>query len=811
MASTTTTSQGAANFNCYWGMIGSEDNSGFNTSVNSNSVNQSLTNCQQAASLDYSHSAYSTGSTGYPASYYAVSSGSAYGSAAAATASAAAASATLYQQLAATSASTMAQLINWDQTADEENKSKLTASSSSSSSSKKSCHYSFSESNSHYVHHPHHPFDTTSSKSTFDLLSAHHTSSSSKKGSIASMANNSTTAQAPNFNYYWGMCGSDDNSGFVSGSSNTSVNPMANCAQGSLDYPYNPYNQTNPWYPYYTNQGYGTTASPLYQLAAHIPTATSSTPMGSLLTASSWDGIDQDESKSLITSSKHQTSSSNGTNSNDSNNNTNTNNNNSTSNNANNNSSSNVNNANSNNSDNCNNNNATSNNSSGSKSSNLNASTSISNQSNESNNTNVNTSNASAANSVNGNVNNSSTSTTINTNNSGNSGFSANSNSTNSNSTNTSNSNSSNNTNCVNSNSNSNSSNATNSTSIGNSSKKHCAYYLNENPTHHYSNVHHPLDTNQTITPKLELITNHPNPSKKGTTKAGRGRGRRQPTQSPDLENHLERVFIWDLDETLIIFTSLLNGTFASKTGKDGEALTQLGLLIDAMMLNMADLHFFANDLLHCDQIHIDDVSSDDNGQDLSSYDFSKDGFNEATRSNNMGCLPSAGTRSGIDWMRKLAFRYRRIKEIYDQYRNNVSSLLGNKANEWMHIRSEIENLTDNWLTFAIKCLTIINERPNCVNVLVTDSNLVPALVKLLLHGLGPFFPIDNIYSAAKVGKDPCFNKIKDRFGSKCTYVVIGDGQFEESAAKSLGMPFWKVDNHAALINLHHALEQDIL
>lgn len=28
MASTTTTSQGAANFNCYWGMIGSEDNSG---------------------------------------------------------------------------------------------------------------------------------------------------------------------------------------------------------------------------------------------------------------------------------------------------------------------------------------------------------------------------------------------------------------------------------------------------------------------------------------------------------------------------------------------------------------------------------------------------------------------------------------------------------------------------------------------------------------------------------------------------------------------------------------------------------------
>ena len=30
------------------------------------------------------------------------------------------------------------------------------------------------------------------------------------------------------------------------------------------------------------------------------------------------------------------------------------------------------------------------------------------------------------------------------------------------------------------------------------------------------------------------------------------------------------------------------------------------------------------------------------------------------------------GVRGGVDWMRKLAFRYRRIKELYKMYRENV-------------------------------------------------------------------------------------------------------------------------------------------
>lgn len=36
------------------------------------------------------------------------------------------------------------------------------------------------------------------------------------------------------------------------------------------------------------------------------------------------------------------------------------------------------------------------------------------------------------------------------------------------------------------------------------------------------------------------------------------------------------------------------------------------------------------------------------------------------------------------------------------------------------------------------------------------------------------------------VGKESCFERIVSRFGRKCTYVVVGDGQDEEAAAKQV-------------------------
>lgn len=273
-----------------------------------------------------------------------------------------------------------------------------------------------------------------------------------------------------------------------------------------------------------------------------------------------------------------------------------------------------------------------------------------------------------------------------------------------------------------------------------------------------------------------------------------------------DPDHGLERIFIWDLDETIIIFHSLLTGEYATKFGKDLPSTSALGVRIEELIYHICATQLFFTDLEECDQIHIDDVSADDNGQDLSDYSFETDGFSGSS-STNILQYPSSGRR-GVDWMRKLAFRYRRVKDIYNMYRSNVDELLGHgKREQWIPLRMELEQLSDSWHTLAIKSLTCINRRSNCLNILVTSTHMIPTLAKCMLYGLGSVFPIENIYSAAKVGKETCFQRIQTRFGRKCTYVVIGNRRDEEISSKQLGFPFWRISNHGDLINLQHALE----
>uniref|UniRef100_A0A3B3YEW1 Eyes absent homolog n=1 Tax=Poecilia mexicana TaxID=48701 RepID=A0A3B3YEW1_9TELE len=272
-----------------------------------------------------------------------------------------------------------------------------------------------------------------------------------------------------------------------------------------------------------------------------------------------------------------------------------------------------------------------------------------------------------------------------------------------------------------------------------------------------------------------------------------------------------QRVFLWDLDETIIIFHSLLTGTYAQKFGKDPATMLNLGLQMEELIFELADTHLFFNDLEECDQVHIEDVASDDNGQDLSNYNFMADGFNGSGGAGGAAGA-AAGVQGGVEWMRKLAFRYRRLKEIYSSYKGNVGGLLNPIKRELLlRLQSEIENVTDSWLTTALKSLLLIQSRGKCMNVLVTTTQLVPALAKVLLYGLGDVFPIENIYSATKIGKESCFERIVSRFGKKVTYVVIGDGRDEEFAAKQHNMPFWRISTHGDLVSLHQALELDFL
>ena len=119
--------------------------------------------------------------------------------------------------------------------------------------------------------------------------------------------------------------------------------------------------------------------------------------------------------------------------------------------------------------------------------------------------------------------------------------------------------------------------------------------------------------------------------------------------------------------------------------------------------------------------------------------------------------------------------------EIYTSSSSGLLSPL--KRELLLRLRSEIETVTDAWLSTALKSLLHIQSRSEtfwrqvsmmahtaaqpgrvgvcvcnstnrgkCMNVLVTTTQLVPALAKVLLYGLGDVFPIENIYSATKIG-----------------------------------------------------------
>lgn len=83
----------------------------------------------------------------------------------------------------------------------------------------------------------------------------------------------------------------------------------------------------------------------------------------------------------------------------------------------------------------------------------------------------------------------------------------------------------------------------------------------------------------------------------------------------------------------------------------------------------------------------------------------------------------------------------------------SVGGLMGPKRDHWLQVKNEIEAVTDNWATLVTTCLSMIAQRENCVNVLVTTTQLVPAIAKVMLFGLSGVFSVENIYSATKLGE----------------------------------------------------------
>lgn len=263
-----------------------------------------------------------------------------------------------------------------------------------------------------------------------------------------------------------------------------------------------------------------------------------------------------------------------------------------------------------------------------------------------------------------------------------------------------------------------------------------------------------------------------------------------------------EKVLVWDLDETLIVFQTLTTGRFAQlfQGAKDARVSVRLGRRWEKLIIQVCDDYFFYQQVEDFNKPTLEAWRMYDDGRDLSSYNFDSDGL----------IVISDGLSETEDEAnnRKLAYRHRWISNLYVQ---GLEGLLNEEQNqEWQELYELTDAFTDGWLTAGRTILQRCVEAsrsdlseaagngsswPGCMNTLVTSGSLVPSLVKLLLFKLDTFFSHENVYSSTEVGKLECFKWIRQRFNyPRMKFCVIGDGIDECEAAQALQWPFVKID-----------------
>ena len=280
------------------------------------------------------------------------------------------------------------------------------------------------------------------------------------------------------------------------------------------------------------------------------------------------------------------------------------------------------------------------------------------------------------------------------------------------------------------------------------------------------------------------------------------------------------RVVIWDLDETLIIFNSLLDRSFlpvdCPATSRQAFARAappvlefremaaereRLANAWSALVLSICDSHFFFRCLESCESTQLTDHEADDDGAPLDEHDFDADPLgrlvNQRLPRQEAGEVRAGAgdgavgphSLSAADRARLTAYRLRVAGERYAA----GAPLSGAAAEAWHKLYADTDAFSQRWLSAGC---TAVEEAAAAgfVNVLVTAGCLLPTLAKLVLFKLDGLFEAPHaVLSARREGKAACFAKIAARYGTDARFCVIGDGDEEAAAAYAVKWPLIRI------------------
>jgi hypothetical protein len=240
-------------------------------------------------------------------------------------------------------------------------------------------------------------------------------------------------------------------------------------------------------------------------------------------------------------------------------------------------------------------------------------------------------------------------------------------------------------------------------------------------------------------------------------------------------------VFVFDLDECLVLLDSLRNGAHAAAIGATPDVAAGMALVgskLAAAVLEAADTR-------------------------LSFAALEKGaGPPPATLDEAVARPPPAGPAYAAV-----------AAEVTAGGRRGV--LTPDQAVRAAGLRAAADGLTGGWLAAAGRLLaglqaaggavagccstTNTNTRPVTL-ALVSAGHLLPTLAKLSIFGLASLLPAAAVLSsrACEGGKAGAFGRLADEHGPGATFVVVGDGPDEESAARDRGWAFVRVGPVAA-------------
>lgn len=244
------------------------------------------------------------------------------------------------------------------------------------------------------------------------------------------------------------------------------------------------------------------------------------------------------------------------------------------------------------------------------------------------------------------------------------------------------------------------------------------------------------------------------------------------------------RVVVWDIDDTLV----LINGSIPLASPDDRDIQRDLTTVVKEYLNQFLtkDWKFVESECLGIVE-HISDWERVDDKND--------DGELSAT---------AKDSHAYASYLRKM----------YGSHRLTDANTKDRLPLGWAATLQVMEDRTFHWTAKARSILAHLQSQ-NVHNMIVTSSELAPALAKLIMWGFVDFFDINDVYVSAGRNKKDIFLRVLHDIGRQKgatldSIIACGDGLDEERAASSFHIPFKRISNTQDIFSVPGLLDAQL-